>query len=392
MATRGVETDVKEGVMAGEELKVATSLPNNFRIAEILPHGPKPHPPAPAPSLGPLAAFVGNFHGEGFNTIFRPNSTQTPTPLPSGPAVGDNVLELNLTSETLSFSSPLGSVPNRGMVQGDAFLNGVPYLQSINDVTIAGQTTGIHLEPGLWVIVPPTTNPQEVMTLVRMASIPHGTTINAQGTARTFAGPPTIPPVSITPSFLATGGPIVFPSQTAANAHTPRIPQDLGPFIAAGTITQAMLDDPNSVLRNRLVGQHVISTTEISISTNPVVPLIGGGTDNIAFLLPNADAVQMTATFWIETIEHTIVLPTPVPNQPLHIQPKPAGPGPVAHLVPTFTLTPPHGIAAGHTIKLRSTQIQYTQTVFLNFNRLRWPHVSVATLVPAGPITAPWPP
>src|SRR5262245_2074903 len=79
----------------------------------------------------------------------------------------------------------------------------------------------------------------------------------------------------------------------------------------------------------------------------------------------------MTATFWIETIEHTIVLPTPVPNQPLHIQPKPAGPGPVAHLVPTFMLTPPHGIAAGHTIKLRSTQIQYTQTVFLNFNRLR---------------------
>jgi len=83
--------------------------------------------------------------------------------------------------------------------------------------------------------------------------------------------------------------------------------------------------------------------------------------------------------------------PTPVANQPLHIQPKPAGPGPVAHLVPTFTLTPPHSIAAGHTIKLRSTQIQYTQTVFLNFNRLRWPHVSVATLVPAGPITAPWP-
>lgn len=378
--------------MAGEELKVATSLPNNFRIAEILPHGPLPRPPAPAPSLGPLAAFVGNFHGNGFNTIFRPNSTQTPTPLPSGPAVGDNVLELNLTSETLSFSSPLGSVPNRGMVQGDAFLNGVPYLQSINDVTIAAQTTGIHLEPGLWVIVPPTTNPQEVTTLVRMASIPHGTTINAQGTARTFAGAPTIPPVSITPSFLATGAPIVFPSQTAANAHTPRIPQDLGPFIAAGTITQAMLDDPNSVLRNRLVGQHVISTTEISISTNPVVPLIGGGTDNIAFLIPNADAVQMTATFWIETIEHTIVLPQPVANQPLHIQPKPAGPGPVpAHLVPTFTLTPPHGIAAGHTIKLRSTQIQYTQTVFLNFNRLRWPHVSVATLVPAGPIAVPWP-
>lgn len=378
--------------MAGEELKAATLLPSNFKIAEVAPRPlPAPHLPPPPPSLGPLAAFTGNFHGNGFNTIFRPNSTQTPTQLPGGPAVGDNVLELNLTSETLSFSSALGSVPNRGMVQGDAFLNGVPYLQSINDITIAGQATGIHLEPGLWVIVPPTTNPKEITTFVRMASIPHGTTINAQGTARTFSGPPTIPAVNITPSFLSTGTLQHFPSQTATNAHTPRIPQDLGPFIAAGTITQAMLDDPNSVLRNRLVGQNVVTTTEISISTNPIVPLIGGGTDNIAFLKPNADAVQMTATFWIETIEHVIVLPVVAPNQPLHVAPQPLGAAGGAHPVPSFTITPPAGIAAGHSIKLRSTQIQYTQTVFLNFNGLRWPHVSVATLVPAGPIVAPWP-
>jgi len=376
--------------MAGEDLKVATSLPSNFKMAEVSAR-PVLHPVLPGPpSLGPLAAFVGNFHGSGFNTIFRPNSTQTPTHLPSGPAAGDNVLELNLTSETLSFSSPLGSVPNRGMVQGDAFLNGVPYLQSISDVTVTGQTTGIHLEPGLWVIVPPTTNPHEVTTLVRMASIPHGTTINAQGTTRTFSGPPTIPPVNITPSLLGNGQPIPFPSQHAATGGTPRIPQDLGPFIAAGTITQAMLDDPNIVLRNRLAGQHVVTTTEISVSTNPVIPLIGGGTDNIAFLKPNADAVQMTATFWIETIEHSIIIGPHAPNQPLHIAPPQLGTGPGAHPVPTFTLTPPQGIAAGHILKVRSTQIQYTQTVFLNFNGLRWPHVSVATLVPAGPIVAPW--
>lgn len=381
--------------MASEDLKVATSLPSNFKIAEVVARpataGHPAIPPPPAPSLGPLVAFVGNFHGSGFNTIFRPNSTQTPTQLPNGPAVGDNVLELNLTAETLSFSSPLGSVPNRGMVQGDAFLNGVPYLQSINDVTIAGQSPGIHLEPGMWVIVPPTTNPQEVTTFVRMASIPHGTTINAQGTAKTFSGPPTIPPVNITPTLLGNGHLIKFPSQTAATPGTPRIPQDLGPFIAAGTITQAMLDDPNTVLRDRLVGQHVVSTTEISISTNPVIPLIGGGTDNIAFLKPNADAVQMTATFWIETIEHTIVIPPHAPNQPLHVEPQPLGAGAGGHPIPRFTLTPPHGITAGHTIKLRSTQIQYTQTVFLNFNGLRWPHVSVATLVPGGAITVPWP-
>ena len=34
---------------------------------------------------GPLAAFAGTFRGRGLNTIFRPNSTQTPTPLPTRP-------------------------------------------------------------------------------------------------------------------------------------------------------------------------------------------------------------------------------------------------------------------------------------------------------------------
>jgi hypothetical protein len=91
---------------------------------------------AQAPALGPLAEFVGTWRGRGFNTIFRPQSPQTPTPLPH-PGVGpnDNVLELNLTHESLAFSPSLGSVPNRGMKEADAFLNRVPYLQTISDIT-----------------------------------------------------------------------------------------------------------------------------------------------------------------------------------------------------------------------------------------------------------------
>ena len=84
------------------------------------------------PTLGPLAAFTGAFRGSGFNAIFRPDSTETPTGLPKPITGSDNVLELNLTLETLSFSPSLGSVPNRGTgQQGDIFLNGVPYLQTI---------------------------------------------------------------------------------------------------------------------------------------------------------------------------------------------------------------------------------------------------------------------
>src|SRR3954468_3383252 len=149
----------------------------------------------PPPDLGPLVNFAGTFKGNGFNTIFRPQDfNDSPTPLPN-PANGpnDNILELNLTEETLSFSPSLGSIPNRGMVQGDIFLNGVPYLQTINDITDPSQPVGIHFEPGVWLSVPATTVPAEGATLVRMASIPHGTTIEAQGTSSAANGAPTIP-------------------------------------------------------------------------------------------------------------------------------------------------------------------------------------------------------
>ena len=376
------------------ELKQAFSLPGGFRITEV-PHNPGLAPKvAAAPSLGPLVAFTGTFRGTGFNTIFRPDSTKTPTVLPTPVAGSDNILELNLTTETLSFSPSLGAVPNRGSgTEADAFLNGVPYLQTITDVTNPSQPTGIHFEPGLWVIVPATTAPAEGVSLVRMASIPHGTTITAQGTSTTVAGPPTIPAVDMTPfTIAAPHGKIPFPSQTATNKTTPRIPQDLTTFIAAETITQAMLTDPNTVLRNHIAGQKIVSTVVINISTTPALPLFGGGTDNIAFLLgdpnsvnPNANAIKMLATFWIETVEHTIVVPPFKPGQhPFALKPdmSHAGHG----LVPTFHVEPTIELTAQRVIKVHSTQIQYSQQVFLNFKGLTWPHISVATLVPASPI------
>jgi hypothetical protein len=309
------------------------------------------------------------------------------------------VLELNLTLETLSFSPSLGSVPNRGSgQQGDIFLNGVPYLQTITDVTVPNQPIGIHFEPGMCMAVPATTDPAEGATIVRMASIPHGTTIEAQGKSSTAAGKPTIPAVNITP--FGAGGPdappnlITFPSQTATNNDTARIPQDLSSFIAAGTITQAMLNDPNTVLRNHIATQDVISTTTISVVTQAAAPLTGGGTDNIAFLTgsaaaggPNAQAIRMQATFWIETVQFSIQVPIFEPGQPALIIP--AETGAEGQPVPEFGVNPPIAIKTPRTIKVNATQIQYSQEVFLNFNGLTWPHVSVATLVPNAPVPVP---
>ena len=384
--------------MTDVQLETALSEPSGFRFGEVSSLTAPRALISSVPSLGPLTAFTGTFRGSGFNMIFRPDNPQTPTVLPIPVNGSDNVLELNLTLETLSFSPSLGSVPNRGEVQGDIFLNGVPYLQVISDVTVPTQPVGIHFEPGLWMAVPSTTDPNEKTTVVRMASIPHGTTIEAQGTSFPVAGPPTIAPVNITP--FRTGQPqtppneIRFPSQTATNKDTARIPQDLTSFVAAGTITQAMLDDPNTFLRNHISSQTITSTTVIAISTDPASPLFGGGTDNIAFLLgnpsasaPNAQALRMEAVFWIETVEYYIEVPIFQPGQPPLIIP--AETGAEGQPVPEFLVNPPIPVTAPRTIKVSAPQIQYSQQVFLNFNTLTWPHVSVATLVPNSPVTIP---
>jgi hypothetical protein len=353
----------------------------------------------PTSDLGPLAPMAGSWSGSGFNTIFRPLNPASPNTLPV-PATGDNILELNLTREHTMFSAIGGAIPNRGMVQADIALFGMTYLQQITDVTTQ-PNVGIHIEPGIWIVVPATTDPGEGPTVARMASIPHGTTVNAQGTTKSIGGPPVIPSVDITPNFIG-GAKNPFPSQTATNLGTARIPQDLTSFIAAGTITQAMLDDPNSVLRHAIAGQNIVHTTEIDISTAglPVSP-DSGGTDNIAFLVnggeaqdtignaksPNANSAKMTATFWIETVERKIWIPIFHPGTPpIRVPIEPALPG---HPSRSILIDPVREVTVPRIITLRFLQLQYTQTVFLNFNGLSWPHVSVATLTPSSAIPVP---
>jgi hypothetical protein len=359
----------------------------------------------PAP-LGPLEAFTGNWIGSGFNTIFRPNGRQSPTgPFlvqPEGP--WESVLELNLTSERLSFAPHLVSIPNRGLhPQQDIFLNGVPYQQFIDDVTTL-PARSIHFEPGIWLSIPATTAPEQCITLARMACIPHGTTINAQGTFNSKAGRPVIPTVDITP-FNSRGvrAPVLaYPNLNATNQKAYRHPQNLAPFIAAGTITQSMLNDPNTVLRDQIANQNISETVTIDISTNPTAPLLGGGIANIGFLVgessPSADSrgqnahpILMKATYWIERVVYRINVPhVSAGDAPLVLSPVQTDP-PVP-LVPNFLVSIPFVEGkrfAGGTITMSITQIQYSQEVILNFDGMRWPHVSVASLVPAAPIPVP---
>jgi len=278
---------------------------------------------AAADPLGPLAGLAGNWAGQGFNVIWRPH--------PLKPSGQDRFLELNVTSEQLDFGPALRDIPNRGLLQPNISLAGLHYLQQIAD---ANTNTNQHFEPGLWVTVPQTSDPQEPRTVTRLASIPHGTTILAQGTAHTAAGGPGIPDVSIKPFTI--GHPaqtINFPEQTLTTATQ---------FRTSGAgltgITQQMVNNPNTVLRSAIASQQIQATTTLQVSSRDA-SLPGGGTANISFLTgakdgPNAVAARVTATFWLETLQ-------------------------------------------GDT---EPRQLQYSQLVLLNFNGLSWPHVTVATL------------
>src|SRR5215831_6035566 len=184
--------------------------------------------------LGPLAGLAGSWSGPGFNAIWRPHR-----------GASDHFLELNMTNDRIDLEVIPGNIPNRGLVQGQIFMRGLTYLQQISDanVKVNGTPAGLHIEPGVWIHVPSLTDPQEPATVVRMASIPHGTTILIQGTVTTTAGGPSIPAVSLKPFTIGDPKhPIDFLEQKLSNTK--------GVFRTSGVgltgITQAMLDNPNS--------------------------------------------------------------------------------------------------------------------------------------------------
>jgi hypothetical protein len=276
-----------------------------------------------ADPLGPLAPLPGTWKGTGFNAIWRPHHPPSPQ---------DRFLELNLTEETIVFTKIAGKIPNRGLQMPDINMVGISYLQQISE---ANGGPALHFEPGIWLNVPATTDPIVGPSVVRMASIPHGTVICAQGTADFHPhGPPAIPNNNIIP-FQVGGGQVNFPELILSTPTAFRH--------ATAGVTQAMVDNPNSVLQAAVHGKPMTSRMHIHITTLHA-PIKGGGIANTAFLGSgsnppggNANAALVDATFWIETLP---------------------------------------GSGGGPDI----LQLQYTQLVQLDFNGLRWPHVTVATL------------
>jgi hypothetical protein len=288
-------------------------------------------------------ALEGSWEGTGFNLIELPNMNL----LKPGPPPADKFkVVLNATSETIIFSEISGEVANRGNSNVDVFLTGLHYLQQVNDITLPKGQAGIHLETGLFMNVPKSNDPNVDVSVARLGSIPHGDSLMAQGRAFEVAGGPQISDVDSTPFTIVNG-------QRVNDTSTAYLSILNNAKLPPGIPKEAVLN-PNLILKNAIIGQNIIKTVVIILDANPL-PGVGnvspstqvGGITNIPFVNVNANAISLSAIFWIETVQN------------------PDG--------TTFL------------------QLQYTQTVILDFpvfsgapntptTDIKWPHISVATL------------
>jgi hypothetical protein len=374
-------------------------------------------------NLGPLRELAGTWQGTGFNLVARPDfEDQT-----------NLFLELNLTNETTVFSPISSSIPNRGFAQVDIELFGLTYLVQISDATTGG---ALHIEPGIWVTQPATTEPPLSppaggQLVTRMANIPHGNSLLAQGTATSFDGPPTIsaganpigggnPAFSVFPSFNTTaidlqgpgllapgvplGAPIFsagtselqskpgggFPQYTLAtpfSATNTRTPLGNLPPILPPAITQQLLNDPVTLLQQTIQEQiaqgYSFSGVALNISTVPQITFFNAPVVNGAPLPGTAPVSLPQAGGGIENLAF-LLGPSLGPNPPNNAF--------TPLFYATFWLE-----KLTHPTQPPFTQLQYAQMTILNFPALllgkpnasppvappnfSWPHVQVGTLV-----------
>jgi hypothetical protein len=371
--------------------------------------------------LGPLGELAGTWTGEGFNLIARPDHRDQ----------ADLYLQLNQTHETLRFTSIGSAIPNRGFGQDDIELFGLSYLQQIHDRSTGG---ALHLEPGLWITQPNTTYPPEDpppggQIIARMASIPHGNAVLAQGNATSFTGPPTLETAaqpyagSVFPSFNSTpfgaGPPIVINAagssekltapqipaapfgeydltipDSAANPRTPFAtspPEPPLPAAINGVLMQDVINDPirllQAVISQQVDSGHNFESVALNIATqNPVTFRVNPDSPPTG---PTSDIPVTDAAGGIENIlfldGETLTLPGGPPGGA-------AAPNAQTSLVyATFWIEkviPRTG--------RQFMQLQYAQMTVLNFPifkllnpppggtprvvNLGWPHISIATL------------
>lgn len=274
--------------------------------------------------LGPLKDLPGFWQGVGFSLIARPNF--------GGGNDRGIFLELNLLRETLEFTSIGSPVYNRGSIQADIAIYGLTYIHRVMDGVTGG---ALHIEPGLWLNLPATSDPPAKASIARLATIPHGNAVCTVGISENvvFDGQPEIPPANTIPFPIGSQPPAPgsknpypeFDLSKPSQFRTSPLPPE---------ITQTIVNDPNEMLRGALRGQNLRKITRL-ITMTPAE----GGIGNIPFIIQNADTPTLESVFAIEVV-----------------------------LGPTGE---------------EFLQLQYSQTALLNFSGMSFPHVTVGTLIKA---------
>lgn len=380
--------------------------------------------------LGLLAGLAGTWQGKGFNLIARPDFHDNT----------DLYLQLNQTQERLQFE-PIGSpIPNRGFGQDDIELFGLTYLDKIQD---AGLDGALHIEPGIWATQPPTEFPPEsakrpAQLVFRLATIPHGNAVLAEGLAEPFTGPPTLTVpgsqynFSLFPSFNSTpfGVPptapgIVFNAAGSSEKLTaPTVPATpfpqydvsipIGPIPAGplnppfklntrtpfdtnppepplpaninGVAMQDIVNDPIVLLQRdiqQLVDDgHTFEGTALNIATTTPLTFLKNANSGAAGPTVQVSVAQFGGG--IENIQF-LIGESPIVGGKTELQEN----AQTAVVYATFWIEQVTHKERGYSF----TQLQYAQMVVLNFPifhllhgtppvyvNLGWPHITVSTL------------
>ena len=239
---------------------------------------------ATAANLGPLQELPGFWEGVGFNLIARPDY--------SGGGENGLFLAVNLLRESIEFTTIGSPVINRGSLQDDIAIYGVTYLHRVTDATTG---SALHIEPGMWLNIPPTTEPASDASIARLATIPHGNAVSTVGFSEdvVFQGLPTIPPANTVP-FKIGETPPPAGTKNPFPEYDLSIPTKYRDDPLPAGITQALVDDPNVMLRDAIKDQKLTKIIRLITSTTPA-----GGIENIPFIVSNADTPSFESVFAI---------------------------------------------------------------------------------------------
>lgn len=250
-------------------------------------------------NLGPLQLLPGRWRsrGRGWNMIALPFARTEVNAL-------NYRLLLNQYDEELNFTVVDGPVPNRGVnddqsAQTDQVIFALDYEQVIHQVAVEDRPQSavaglpglaIHHEPGLFLNV--RNEIPEGFNVARLGTIPHGDSVLALGTSSMKTGAASIPAVNGLPVGVNQDldNPYLEPYR---HFHDNPFVGNVGPgFQGFDPVA------PHLLLALANAGLAVSRTTVLALDTT----LATGGVKNIPFIVKQANAVSMKATFWIQEL------------------------------------------------------------------------------------------